>query len=128
MFKKVLAISPNYLAGGVKDGYLRLTEGMVKTLEFLRKCGFHTQKSIMRLMLILRDVGITDAELSGIRTSLKVLYAENDAVKEEHIKHIGYLIPDSTTRMIKKSNHLTILQKPETIDQIKEYLAAPGAA
>ncbi len=121
IFKKVLAISPNYLASGVKDSYLRLTRGGVKILEFLGKCGFHTQKAIVRFMLVLNDIGITDAELSSIQTSLKVLYAENDAIKEEHIKHIGYLIPHSIIKMIKKCNHMTILNKVETVNEIKEY-------
>jgi len=121
IFKKVLAISPNYLASGVKDSYLRLTRGGVKILEFLGKCGFHTQKAIMRFMLVLNDIGITDAELSSIQTSIEVLYAENDAIKEEHIKHIGYLIPHSNIKMIKNCNHMTILNKAETVNEIKEY-------
>ncbi len=122
IFKKVLAISPNYLVSGTKEGYLRLTKVMINILEFLRKCGFHTQKAVMRFMLMLKDIGITDAELNSIQTSLKVLYAENDVIKEEHIKRIGYLVPHSTTRMIKKCNHMTILNKAETMDEIKEYL------
>ena len=121
IFKKVLAISPNYLVSGIKDGYLRLTKGMVKILEYLGKCGFHTQKAIMRFMLLLKDIGITDAELSSIQTSLKVLYAEKDTIKEEHIKQIECLIPHSTTKMIKNCSHMTILNKVETIDEIKKY-------
>ena len=121
IFKKVLAISPNYLVSGIKEGYLWLTKGMVKILECLGQCGFQTQKAKMRFMLLLKDIGITDAELSSIQTSLKVLYAEKDTIKEEHIKHIRCLVPHSTTKMIKKCNHMTILNKVETIDAIKEY-------
>ncbi len=124
-FKKVVAISPNYLVSGVKEGYLRLAKAIVITLELLGRCGFPTRKSIMRFRLLLEDIGITDSELSNIQTSLKVLYAENDAIKEEHIQHIGRLVPGSTTNRIEKCNHLTILGKTSTIVQIKKFFAAP---
>jgi pimeloyl-ACP methyl ester carboxylesterase len=121
LFRKVLAISPNYLVSGSTDESLKQIQGAVKVLEFLGKCGFHTKKPIMRMMLMLKDIGISAAELGGIRTSLMILYAQDDMIKEEHIQQIGRLVPHAKIKKIDRCNHLTIVHKEETIEEIRKY-------
>ena len=122
IFKKIVAISPNYLVSGMKDGSLRMIRIMVRLFKLLGRIGINTKKSIMRFVLMLNDIGITDDELRSIQTNIKILYAENDFVKEEHIKRISELVPNSTLKKINHCNHLTILDKKETIAIIKPYL------
>ncbi len=81
-----------------------------------------TKKAIMRFDLMLNDIGITAEELGSIQTSLRILYAEKDMIKEEHIKDMGGLIPGATIKKIVHCNHLTILYKRETIEDIRNYL------
>jgi len=124
VFPKILAISPNYLVSGTTDGFLKLTRGIVKFFKFLGKCGLDTKRSIMRFDLMLKDIGITDAELGAIQTSLMLLYAQKDLIKEEHILQIARLVPHSQVIKIAKCNHLTILHKQETIEEIRKYFAS----
>ena len=76
----------------------------------------------MRFNLMLADIGITAEELSRIQTNVRILYAENDLIKEEHIQEMGRLIPNANIRKISHSNHMTIFYKSETIDDIHEFL------
>jgi phosphatidylglycerol lysyltransferase len=121
VFKKVAAISPNYLASGMTDGTLRFFRATARLLKILHKLGLPAGKPLMRFELMLNDIGITKEELGGIRTNLRILYAENDMIKEEHIMDMHKLIPGSTVRKIEHSNHVTIFNKQETIDDIKDY-------
>ena len=75
----------------------------------------------MRFDLMLNDIGITKKELSSIQTNLRILYAEKDMIKEEHIMDMHRLISGSTFRKIERSNHMTIFYKQETIEDIKDY-------
>ncbi len=121
-FKRLVAISPNYLASGITDGVLSLMRTTAKVFGFLGKLGLATRKAIMRLDLMLNDIGITAEELAGIRTNVRILYAEHDLIKEEHILEIGRLIPNAGIRKIGRSNHITIFENPETISDISEFL------
>ena len=76
----------------------------------------------MRLNLMLKDIGITAEELAGIRTKVRILYAEHDLIKEPHILEIGRLIPKAGIRKMGGCNHLTILGKEETVADIAEFL------
>jgi pimeloyl-ACP methyl ester carboxylesterase len=122
IFKKIVAISPNYLVSGTTDGTLRFLRSTAKLLRALEKLGLPTRKAILRYDLMLTDIGITAEELGGIQTSLRILYAEHDMVKEDHIQEIGRLVPGATVKKIGRSNHLTILYKGETIEDMREYL------
>ena len=75
---------------------------------------------------MLNDIGISAQELGNINTSLRILYAENDMIKETHIQEMGALIPGATIKKIKRCNHLTIFYKKETIADIREYLMRDG--
>jgi pimeloyl-ACP methyl ester carboxylesterase len=122
LFPKLVAISPNYLASGTTDGTLKLFRMMKTVLVILGKLGLQTRKAILRLNLMLTDIGITAEELKGIRTNVRILYAEHDLIKESHILDIGRLIPGATVRKIENSNHLTVYSKQEAIDDITEFL------
>jgi pimeloyl-ACP methyl ester carboxylesterase len=122
LFKRIIAISPNYLASGTKDGTLRLFRGIVAVLVFLGRIGFRTRKAIMRFNLMLKDIGVTDDELRTIRTPIEILYAEKDLIKEEHIQQIGRLIPGSSIMKILRCNHITIFSKKDTIEEMRRYL------
>ncbi len=122
LFARVVAISPNYLVSGTTDGSLRFFKATARILRMLEKLGLPTRKAIMRFDLMLNDIGITAEELSRIQTSLRILYAEKDMIKEEHIQDMGRLIPGATIKKIGRCNHLTILNKKEAIEDILGYL------
>jgi pimeloyl-ACP methyl ester carboxylesterase len=121
IFKKIVTISPNYLASGTTDGMLRFLKATASILRILARFGLPTKKAIMRFDLMLNDIGITAEELGSIKTSLRILYAEKDLIKEDHIKAMGKLIPGATIKKIEHCNHLTILNKGDTIADIKAY-------
>ncbi len=126
LFPKLVAISPNYLASGTTDGTLTLFRMMKSVLGVLGKLGLQTRKAVLRLNLMLTDIGITDQELMGIRTIVRILYAEHDLIKESHILDIGRMIPGASVRKILKCNHLTVYSRPETIADIFQFLSGPN--
>ena len=122
IFTKIVAVSPNYLAQGLKDGLLWSIKGIIALLSFLGRLGLDTTSSVNRLSLMANDIGLTDDDLRSIGTNIKILYAQNDVIKESHIDQLAALIPGAGKRMIKGSNHFNILSKPETIQAIRQYL------
>jgi len=128
IFKKIVAISPNYLVSGTTDGTLRFFRAVAKMLGMLDRLRLPTRKALMRFDLMLNDIGITEEELSSIQTNMRILYAEKDMIKEEHIIDMHRLISGSTIKKIKRSNHMTILYKQETIEDIKDYFLGDVSA
>ena len=122
IFTRIVAISPNYLASGTADNTLRLFQRMMKILTFLNRMGFNLKKHIMRINLMLNDIGITEDELTSIRTKMKIIYAEHDLIKETHIKQMAELIPNASLNKIQGCNHMTILNNKEAIEVINNYL------
>lgn len=122
LFSKIVAISPNYLVSGSTDGTLKLIRATDRVLRTLEKLGFSTHRAVMRNDLMLRDIGLTPEDLGCIQTSMRILYAENDMIKEEHIRDMGKRIPGVTIKKINKCNHMTILYKDEAVAEIKGYL------
>lgn len=122
IFTRVVAISPNYLVSGSTDGSLRLITRLHRVMTFLNRIGFNLKKILMRLNLMLTDIGITDAELNSIRTDLKIIYAEHDMIKETHLQQLAALIPNATLDKIYASNHLTVLNRPPAIKIMQDYL------
>jgi len=122
VFNKIVTISPNYLASGLTQNSIKLIRTMVKIFTFLGYFGLKTKKSIMRFMLMLNDIGITENELKAIPTNINIIYAEKDMIKEEHIERIAELVPNSTINRINHCNHFTIFHKKETIATIRRYL------
>jgi pimeloyl-ACP methyl ester carboxylesterase len=126
-FTRIVAISPNYLVSGTTDRALKWIRAIAKMLVLFGKLGMPTKKAVMRFNLMLTDIGITAEELGRIQTSLRILYAEHDLIKEEHIQEMGRLIPDASVQKIGHSNHLTIFYKQDTIDSIREFLRGEEA-
>jgi hypothetical protein len=83
LFPRIVAVSPNYLVSGTTEEGLRIFRAMRKTAVLLGRLGFDTRKQVMRCDLMLRDIGISEEELRGIRTRMKILYAEKDLIKED---------------------------------------------
>ena len=121
LFPRIVAISPNTLASGTEPGTLRLFTNMQRLMVFLKRLGFDTKKYIMRLNLMLTDIGLSDVDLAGIQTSVKIIYAEKDMIKEEHIQHIASLIPGATLDKIPGCTHMNIYKKTETVELMKRY-------
>jgi phosphatidylglycerol lysyltransferase len=124
LFPRIVAISPNYLVSGTTDGALRLFRAIRRIVTFASRLGFNTRKEIAKLDLMLCDIGITDDGLKSIRTSMKILYAERELVKEEHIQQIASLIPNASVDKIMGCHHMTILNKGKAIEVMKTYLLA----
>lgn len=122
IFKKVVAISPNYLVSGTTDGTLAFFKASVGILKFLGKLGLPTRKALMRFDLMLTDIGISTEELSRIQTNMLILYAEKDLIKEDHILEMGRLIPSAAVKKIARCNHLNIYTRQEAIEEIRNHL------
>ncbi len=122
LFTRIVAISPNYLVSGTTDGWLRFFQSMRKILAFLGGLGLATQKAIMRIDLMLTDIGITAEELGSIQTNVRILYAERDMIKEQHIQEMGRLIPGASIKKIRHCNHMTVFYKKEAIQDMGQYL------
>jgi phosphatidylglycerol lysyltransferase len=120
-FQKIVAISPNYLVTGTTDNALQLFQHAANILRFLARLRLPTQKALMRFDLMLRDIGLTEQDLMKIRTKMRILYAEHDMIKEEHILDIASLIPGATVRRVEGCNHMSILHQEETLKDIRTY-------
>ncbi|TCT15594.1 pimeloyl-ACP methyl ester carboxylesterase [Natranaerovirga pectinivora] len=121
IFNKIVAISPNYLVGGIGNKTLKLFIIMLQIMKVFKRVGIRTDKSIMKLNLMLRDIGITEEELSTINCNIKILYAEKDIIKEDHIKKLAGLLPNAKIEKICKSNHFNIIYKKQMIKGIDEF-------
>jgi pimeloyl-ACP methyl ester carboxylesterase len=122
LFPKLAAISPNYLAGGTTDGWLRIFRVVAKLLGFLHRLGFPVRIALLRWNLMLTDIGLTPEDMRSIRTSVRILYAEKDMIKESHILEIGEFIPNATVRKIARCDHFSILNQRDTIADLSKYL------
>ena len=123
MFPKIVAISPNYLVSGSTDASLMLTKRICRLLTFLGRMGLPTRKQLLKFDLMLKDIGLSAEDLRKIRTSLRILYAEHDLIKEDHILNIHQNIPGSTLQKIYKCSHITIPYRQEAIADMQNYLA-----
>ncbi len=122
LFEHIVAISPNYLASGTEEKTLRLFTRLSKLWKFLSRIGLPTRKLVMRFDLMLNDIGISADELKEIRTGMKILYAEEEMIKEDHIKEIAGLIPNTELERIAGCTHMNILNQAGTVAAIKAYL------
>src|SRR4030042_425691 len=122
IFARIIAISPNYLVSGTTDDTLRFIKILFKMMALLNRMGFNFRKSMMRFNLMLNDIGITEGELKSIKTDIKIIYAEHDMIKETHLKQLADLIPTASLDKVEGCNHMTILNKKEAIEIMKNYL------
>jgi esterase/lipase len=121
LFEKIVAISPNYLVSGIKYKYVKFVNEIIKMLIFINSIGIDTKKTVMKLRLNIQDIGYDINELKTIDTSMKILFAEKDMIKEEHILFLQKMIPKSIIKKIAKCNHLSIMSKADTKNSILEY-------
>ena len=122
LFPCLVAISPNTLASGTEPGTLRSFQKMQRRMLFLKRLGFNTQKHLMRLDLMLTDIGLSNDDLKSIATSVKIIYAEKDMIKEDHIQHIASLIPGAVLEKIPGCTHMNIYKQPKAVKSIKRFL------
>jgi pimeloyl-ACP methyl ester carboxylesterase len=125
LFKRIVAISPNYLASGTKESMLAWIRRIARFLDVLGRLGFDTRRQRMRVELMLRDIGISDDDLRSVQTSLQILYAEKDLIQEAHILRIAALVPGSIVKKILGCSHLSIFHSVEAIVEMQGYLGAP---
>jgi pimeloyl-ACP methyl ester carboxylesterase len=88
----------------------------------LKRAGLPVQKQLLRFDLMLRDMGISEEALQGIRADLLILYAERDMVKEDHLQWLGGLVPGARLQKIMGCTHMTIYKHPEAIQAMQDYL------
>ena len=122
IFTKVIAISPNTLASGNKDGVIAAINRYLLTMKRLRRFGLPTRKQIMRFELMLTDTGITEDDLQNIKTEVNILYAEKDMVKEDHILYMADKIPGCQLHKVMNCHHISIPFQEETIKILQEFL------
>ncbi len=122
LFPRIVAISPNTLVKGTQEETLNTLRGLHRFMGFLHRLGFNMKKHIMRFGLMLKDSGLSDDDLKTIRTRVKILYAEKDMVKEEHILHIAGLIPGAELEKIDGCTHISIIKDSRAIKCMREFL------
>ncbi|MDP3449897.1 MAG: hypothetical protein Q8R87_04910, partial [Anaerolineaceae bacterium] len=88
-----------------------------------RKFGFPNKKQIMRYELMLTDTGINEGDLQNIKTRVKILYAERDMIKEEHILYLADKILGCDLHKVMNCHHLNIPFQEETIKVMQDYLS-----
>lgn len=122
LFGRMIAVSPNYLAEGTVDKWLRTFRRMRAFFAFMTRIGIDMKKPMMRFDLMLTDIGLTGADLEAIRKPVLILYAEKDMIKEEHILDIHARLRDSKLTKIPDCTHLSILRSPAAIMEMRCYL------
>lgn len=122
IFTHVAAISPNTLAEGNKPGVIAAIHRYLVAMKRMRKFGFPNKKQIMRFELMLTDTGITEFDLQNIKTRVKILYAERDMIKEEHILYLADKIPGCMLHKVMGCHHLNIPFQEETLKELQEFL------
>jgi pimeloyl-ACP methyl ester carboxylesterase len=122
IFEKIIAVSPNYLVNGIEDKALRGMKRRYGWFKFWHKFGFRTSKQIMQFELMLNDIGLTDNDLQSIHADLCILHAQNDMIKEEHIRQIAQLIPHAQRVKIAHCNHFNIIRNESAIRRMRAFL------
>ena len=125
IFSRVIAISPNYLVSGTTEGSLRTIRNIIKIMSILNKVGFKMSKHLMCFDLMMRDIGLTEDALRSIQTKVKILYAEKDMIKEEHILKLAALIPNTEVAKVMRCSHLSIINDHVAITKMRGFLADP---
>jgi len=121
LFTQVVAISPNTLVTGMTEDSLVMIRKIHRTMTGLARIGIPINRYRKCFEMMLSDVGITDEELRSIQTSVKILYAENDMVREEHIQHIANLIPQVQLERIDGCSHVSIFNNKQTLTSIQHF-------
>ncbi|NMB69105.1 MAG: alpha/beta fold hydrolase [Chloroflexi bacterium] len=121
-FPRLVAISPNYLVSGTTDGTLRDIRRIHARMKVLKRVGLPVQKHLLRFDLMLRDMGISEEALQGIRADLLILYAERDMIKEDHLQRLAGLVPGARLQKIMGCTHMSIYRHPEALRAMRDFL------
>lgn len=121
-FPRLAAISPNYLVSGTTDGTLREIRRIYRLMSLLKRAGLPVQKHLLRFDLMLRDMGISEEALQGIRAEMLILYAEHDMIKEDHLQRLAELVPGARLQKIMGCTHMSIYRHPEAIRAMRDFL------
>jgi pimeloyl-ACP methyl ester carboxylesterase len=122
LFTRIIAISPNTLVSGITPDTL-IKYGLLSWI--LKIVGVFKQGCSNRAMIIdlmLRDIGLSFADLGTITTRMKIIYAEREMIKEKHIKDIAAAIPGCELEKVMGCNHISIVRAPAAIKIMQEYL------
>ncbi len=122
LFTRLIAISPNYLLDGIAAYETFFVKLFQRILLFLIHRGINLKHLYMQIDLTLRDICITEEELSSIRTRMMILHAQWDSVKEDHLKKMADLIPNSVLEKVKGTNHWTIFSNKRAIEVMRNFL------
>jgi pimeloyl-ACP methyl ester carboxylesterase len=122
VFKKVVLVSPNYLASSTKKYMLKAIQMLYNVMVLFQKIGLNTQKEISRIDLMLHDIGLSEAEIRTITTMVLIIFAQHDMFIESSFYDLGNLIKKCEIKKIAKCNHLTVYKKSAAITTMKEFL------
>ncbi len=123
LFNRVILVSPNYLVSGTDKKTLEIFTLTYKIWLFLSRLGLPTRKAAMRYALMLNDIGISAEEMKSIRLPVKIIYAEKEMIKEDHILEIAGYISNAEVERITGATHMNILQQPAAVTAMQAYLA-----
>ncbi|MGL4847776.1 MAG: alpha/beta fold hydrolase [Clostridium sp.] len=119
---KVVLISGNYKAEGLKLWGTIIIKLYINLLKILGLCHKKFKGKALIAELMVKDIGIEKKDLEKIKNKVLVLCARNDVIKLKHSIEISRFIKNSKIIEIKKSNHLNIINKNETIEEIRSFL------
>lgn len=122
LFPRIIAISPNTLVSGTTDSSLRTFTTIYRVMGFFKRLGLPMQKYMRVWELMLKDIGLSDEDLKSIQTRVKIIYAEKDMIKEEHILHIAGLIPGAEVEKIAGTTHMNIIRNAKAIKVMRGWL------
>lgn len=121
LFPRILAISPNTLLSGTTEDSQRTFFTIYKIQGFLNRLGLPMQKYMRTWELMLKDIGLSDDDLQAIHTKVKLIYAEKDMIKEDHILHIAALIPGAEVEKIAGTTHMNIIKNAKAIEVMRGW-------
>lgn len=122
LFLRIVAISPNTLVSGTTDGSLHTFTTIYKVMGFLKRLGLPMQKYMRTWELMLKDIGISDTDLQAIQTKVKIIFAEKEMIKEDHILHIAALIPGAEVEKIADTTHMNIIKNAKAVEVMQRFL------
>lgn len=122
LFPRILAISPNTLLSGTTEDSQRTFFTIYRIQGFLNRLGLPIKKYMRSWELMLKDIGLSDGDLQTIQTKVKIIYAEKDMIKEEHILHIASLIPGAEVEKIAGTTHMNIIKDAKAIEVMRGWV------
>ena len=124
LLEKVVLVSPNYRVHGMTPGTITVIRFFLRLLHALERLGLNTRNVYRRMKMMMEDLPISEDDLRAMTADITILHAENDVIREEHLRDLAALIPGARLHQIAHCNHLSIMKQPEAIAGMKHSLAA----